>query len=157
MNVCLRLLKLSTIEQDLSSNFATLDQLFSRHQTMNEDCFDKDDQGGFREKEEVVINVDSLRSEQDQISRKNVEGDLNSIKSEEKVLVQRTPIISNTIQANHIQKLKSAHKHCDPYPPSWSTSANFSDVVCLGATVLIVTLLISVLIFYVFKDHEEEQ
>ena len=157
MNVCLRLLKLSTIEQDLSSNFATLDKLFSRHQTMNEDCFDKDDQGGFREKEEVVINVDSLRSEQDQISRENVEGDLNSIKSEEKVLVQRTPIISNTIQANHIQKLKSTHKHCDPYPPSWSTSANFSDVVCLGATVLIVTLLISVLIFYVFKDHEEEQ
>ena len=40
---------------------------------------------------------------------------------------------------------------------SWSTEANIGDKVCLGATIIIVILLISVLIFYVFKDHEREK
>ena len=157
MNVCLRLLKISTIEKNLSFNFATLDQLFSRHQTMSEDIFDTDDQGGFGEKEEVIINADSLRSENDELSRKSFDCDINFVKSKEKYSLSRTSISPNITESNLRQKSKCIKKHCDSYPPYWSTGANFSDIVCLGATVLIVSLLISVLIFYVFKDHEEEQ
>ena len=37
---------------------------------------------------------------------------------------------------------------------TWSTNASIGDVVCLGATLVIVVIQLSVLIFYVFKDHE---
>ena len=40
---------------------------------------------------------------------------------------------------------------------TWSTGASVSDVVCLGATVIIVLIQLSVLIFYVFKDHESPE
>ena len=40
--------------------------------------------------------------------------------------------------------------HTEP----WSTKATFGDVVCLGATLIIVIIQLSVLIFYVFKEYD---
>ena len=37
---------------------------------------------------------------------------------------------------------------------TWSTSASVSDTVCLGATLIIVLIQLSVLVFYLFKDKE---
>ena len=46
-------------------------------------------------------------------------------------------------KTNYIEKIET-----------WSTNASIGDVVCLGATLIIVIIQLSVLIFYVFKDHE---
>ena len=35
----------------------------------------------------------------------------------------------------------------------WSTNANSGDVVCLGATLIIVIIQLSVLVFYVLKEY----
>ena len=43
------------------------------------------------------------------------------------------------------------------HKPMWSTNASISDVLCLGATLMIVIIQLSVLVFYVFKDHENEE
>ena len=40
--------------------------------------------------------------------------------------------------------------------PTWSTSASKSDMICLGATLIIVIIQLSVLVFYLFKDKETE-
>jgi len=40
---------------------------------------------------------------------------------------------------------------------TWSTKASIADVVCLGATAVIVIIQLCVLVFYVFKDHETEE
>ena len=40
---------------------------------------------------------------------------------------------------------------------AWSTGANRGDVVCLGATFIIVVLQLCVLVFYIFKDHERDE
>ena len=40
------------------------------------------------------------------------------------------------------------------YTQTWSTRASIGDVVCIGATFIIVIIQLCVLIFYVFKDHE---
>jgi hypothetical protein len=42
------------------------------------------------------------------------------------------------------------------YNPFWSTGADVGDVVCFGAISLIVLLLLSILIIYVFKDNERD-
>ena len=55
-------------------------------------------------------------------------------------------IDTNDINANSANKKQK-----------WSTSASVSDVVCLGATLVIVLIQLSVLIFYVFKDHESPE
>ena len=58
--------------------------------------------------------------------------------------------IGNThvIDTNAIDVNKTNNKQ------TWSTNASIGDVVCLGATLIIVILQLSVLVYYVFKDHE---
>ena len=46
--------------------------------------------GGIGEKEEVIINADSLKSENDELSRKSFDCDLNFVKSKEKYSQSRT-------------------------------------------------------------------
>ena len=40
---------------------------------------------------------------------------------------------------------------------TWSTKASIADIVCLGATAVIVIIQLCILVFYVFKDHETEE
>ena len=54
----------------------------------------------------------------------------------------------HVIDTNSIDVNKTSNKE------TWSTNASISDVVCLGATLIIVVIQLSILIFYVFKDHE---
>ena len=158
MNASLRSLNLSTIEEIISYFLPTFNQLFSESRTMNEDVVKPSGREGFVEKEEVVINVDSLINEDDyNLSEKSA---LDSFKNkEDNAAIPKISVCQNAIEPNNRQKRNSSKMCSESFSHSqaWSTSANFSDIVCLGATVLIVTLLISVLIFYVFKDNEEEQ
>ena len=158
MNVSLRSLNPSTTEEIISYYLPTFYQLFFESRTMNEESFEQSGGEGFVENEEVVINVDSLINEDDNCSSEK--SDLGSFKNKEgNAAITKISLCQNAIESNNRRKRNSS-KMCSEtlsHPQAWSTSANFSDIVCLGATVLIVTLLISVLIFYVFKDNEEEQ
>ena len=159
MDVCLRLLKTLTIEENFQSNLPNTNQLLSKRQTMNgESIEDENIQGGER-KEEVVIKVDALQNKDDKHLNEHFNLSLNSVEDDDNTLTSKRSKCKNSMESNHEFKAKSASLQSDPHsnPPTWSTSANFSDIICLGATVMIVTLLISVLIFYVFKDHEKEQ
>ena len=49
--------------------------------------------------------------------------------------------------------------NCDErlkYDPSASIFQNFGEVVCVGATAIIIILLLCILLFFEFKDHDEE-
>ena len=52
-----------------------------------------------------------------------------------------------------VNTLEEEIKHIE----TWSTKASTADVVCLGATAVIVIIQLCVLVFYVFKDHEKEE
>lgn len=65
MNVSLRSLNLSTIEEIISYYLPTFNQLFFETRTMNEDCIEQPGREGFVGNEEVVISVDSLMNEDD--------------------------------------------------------------------------------------------
>ena len=156
MNVSLRSLNPSTIGEIISYYLPTFNQLFFESRTMNEDSFKQSGREGFVENEEVVINVDSLINEDDNCLSEKSDSFKNK---EDNAAITKISVCQNAIESNNRRKRNSS-KMCSEslsHPQAWSTSANFSDIVCLGATVLIVTLLISVLIFYVFKDNEEEQ
>ena len=42
------------------------------------------------------------------------------------------------------------------YDPSASIFQNFGEVVCVGATAIIIILLLCILLFFEFKDHDDE-
>ena len=156
MNVSLRSLNLSTIEEIISYYLPTFNQLFFETRTMNEDCIEQPGREGFVGNEEVVISVDSLMNEDDNCLSEKSDSFKNK---EDNAAIPKISVCQNAIEPNNRRKQNCSKMRSESFSHSqtWSTSANFSDIVCLGATVLIVTLLISVLIFYVFKDNEEEQ
>ena len=41
------------------------------------------------------------------------------------------------------------------YDPSASIFQHFGEVVCVGATAIIIILLLCILLFFEFKDHDE--
>ena len=156
MNICLQFFKNLPNVKNNSSNLQTFDQLFSKGQTMNGDFIEENIPRGFDGKEEVVINVDMLENKDYVCVNENSCHKMNSI--DKNASFSKTSKRPNSIEFSQQLKTKSPamNFNLQSKPPAWSTSANFSDLICLGATVLIVTLLISVLIFYVFKDHEKD-
>ena len=42
------------------------------------------------------------------------------------------------------------------YDPSASIFQHFGEVVCVGATAIIIILLLGILLFFEFKDHDED-
>ena len=156
MDVSLRSLNFPTIEEIISCYLPTFNQLFFESRTMNEDSFEQPGKEGFIGNQEVVISVDSLINEDDNCLSEKSDSFKNK---EDNAAITKISVCQNATESNNRLK-PNISKMCSEslsHPQAWSTSANFSDIVCLGATVLIVTLLISVLIFYVFKDNEEEQ
>ena len=156
MNICLRLFKNSTNVKNTSFNLQIFTQLFSKDRTMNGDFIEENIPSGLDGDEEVVINVDTLENKDYIYANENSCLDMNSI--DKNASFSKTSKSKNSIELSQRLKTKNSEIDYDTHskPPNWSTSANFSDLICLGATVLIVTLLISVLIFYVFKDHEKD-
>ena len=76
---------------------------------------------------------------------------------------QNTSESSNTECANHSNNFKlfmdnktTTFEEEIKNMETWSTKASTADVVCLGATAVIVIIQLCVLVFYVFKDHEKE-
>ena len=156
MNICVRLFKNFTNVKNSSFKLQTFDQLLSKDQTMNGNFIEESIPDGLDGKEGVVINVDTLENKDYIYVNENSCLDMKSI--DKNASFSRRSKSENSIEFSQRLKTKSTAICFDPLskPPTWSTSANFSDLICLGATVLIVTLLISVLIFYVFKDHEKD-
>ena len=156
MNISLRLFNDLTNVKNSSFNLQTSNQLFSKGRTMNGDFIEENIPSGLDGDDEVVINVDTLENKDYIYVNKNCSFDMNS--TDQNATFSKTFKSENSMEFSQQLKTKSPAVYLDPHskPPTWSTSANFSDLICLGATVLIVTLLISVLIFYVFKDHEKD-
>ena len=156
MNVCLKILRLSSGEENFSWNFVPLDQIFSRHGKMN-DKENGENVVNDEEKEEAVSNIDELVDDNiDTIYGKEIA--LSYIATERNVKTTNTNRNSKYYDESKRTVHKSTNNNCEQliYGPSWSTGANFGDLVCFGATILIVLLLLSILIFYVFKDNERD-
>ena len=69
----------------------------------------------------------------------------------ERESTDRSTSNKHIIHTDDINVNNSHNKH------EWSTKASVGDVVCLGATFIIVVIQLSVLIFYVFKDHDSTE
>ena len=69
----------------------------------------------------------------------------------------RGPLIhySSKISSN-LNKTKLT-KYKVRYIPIWPSHADVGDVICLGSTVIIIMLLLSVFILYLSKDHENQK
>ena len=57
--------------------------------------------------------------------------------------------------------IKEEHKdnNCNDrilYDPSASIFQNFGEVVCVGATAIIILLLLCILLFFEIKDHDDD-
>ena len=151
-----RLFNNLTNVKNSSYNLQTFNRLLSKGRTMNGDFTEEDIPSGGDGDEEVVMNVDTLENKDYIYVNKNCSLDMNS--TDKNATFSKTLKSQNSMEFSQQLQMKSPamNFNLQSKPPAWSTSANFSDLICLGATVLIVTLLISVLIFYVFKDHEKD-
>ena len=115
------------------------------------------------EGEEVRMNVYQLVDiDEDHIDRGNLDASHSKeiarkdIPGEESIDTSITTRSSKHLYISNKPTQVTSKNNCEQlvYNPSWSTGADVSDVICFGATVLIVLLLLSLLVFYVLKDHE---
>ena len=154
MNVCLKLLRLLSGKEKFPSNFVSLHQLFCRHGTMTDN-----DSGNkvMEDPERVVLGVEkSMDNNIDKICGKEIE--LTNITKESSINSSKTTDGLKQCDERNKTRHRKTKNNCEQliYKPSWSTGANIGDLICFGATILIVLLLISILIFYVFKDNETD-
>jgi hypothetical protein len=77
--------------------------------------------------------------------------DLDTINKDEtdqdRINSNQIAIDLNTDNDNH---------HRNFYDPSSSIFINFGEVVCVGATAIIIILLLCILLFFEFRDHNTE-
>ena len=177
MNVCLKLLRFLSIyksgEEDHLWNFLEVHQLFSKRTTMSstegnkktDDLEANEDKGSIRfidqdSVDELEISVEELAS--DTVLRSNCLKTTDNRDNGE--------VVWASTNSQYLFKPSEASKKCSEKiensitdfdnlkykSTSWSTDANCGDIVCFGATLMIVMLLISILIFYVFKDNERD-
>ena len=177
MNVCLKLLRFLSIyksgEEDHSWNFLEVHQLFSKRTTMSsneenkktDDLEATEDKGSIRfidqdSVDELEISVEELAS--DTVLRSN--GLITTNNKDRGDVVWASTNSQHLFEPSEASKKRSAKietsitdfDNLKYKSTSWSTDANFGDIVCFGATLMIVMLLISILIFYVFKDNERD-
>ena len=79
-----------------------------------------------------VIDLDTIikdETDQDRINSKQIAIDLNT---------------DNDIPRRNV------------YEPSSSIFLNFGEVVCVGSTAIIMILLLCILLFFEFKDHDDD-
>ena len=157
MSICFKLLRFPSVDENFSLNLVSLDQLFSSDgiMTRKDTC-----EPPKIPKNEIAINVESFLdidsdiTDGDRITSCSSKADETTIGCTSK----DTPSTSKNIKPckGHSVQIDTIGNNHDPRynKQSYSTGVDTSDVICFGATVLIVTLLISILIFYVFKDHE---
>ena len=164
MNASLKILRLSSVEDNFSGNLVSLDILLSKHATMtNKDNCDNVLKS--KETEEVMMNEDQLMYiDEDHIDRSNVDTIYseviarNSTQDTGSIKASKTTGSSQHIYINNRITQRTTKNNCDQqvYNPSWSTGPDIGDVVCFGATSLIMILLLSLLVFYVYKDNESD-
>ena len=114
---------------------------------------------------EKPFNVEMMHIDSVSISSIQEETIINNKPAQESNQFPITISMSNTrLQPINVMVDHQPNKEDDHISDSlcghaeaWSTGANRGDVVCLGATFIIVVLQLCVLVFYIFKDHERDE
>ena len=111
-----------------------------------------------------MLNEDENRSEEyiykPGSGVKNLNVMINSISdcmcdcSVKDILEEDCASIDLSIGNKHVIDINAIDVNKTNNKQPWSTNASLSDMVCLGATLIIVVIQLCVLVFYVFKDHE---